>query len=583
MNHDQTSAAKMPDSVPGHESGVSARNALRPVRPSRQAFQAARRRNIFMPACLVLFAVLAAIRVWNIWNNTPEYDEIWTVQHYRNIPLPTIFSDVSVPNNHVLNTLGIRFFLSLIPYHNLAMRLTALLGFCGLFVILLRAVLLLLKNNVVRGGVLAVVLLNGMLLHYAETARGYSLQSFFVFGLFFSLLCFRLRPPENRMFNAVMWLLCAVGACLSVSSGVIYVVILTGLWGLLYMPFRAGAKTIWRESRFLVFAGAFWTVFVLAWYGGNYSRFAAGREMFGETFHTPARFCLYCFEAARDTGMIWALPCLAVFCILLRGKSAWRLCVLTGGAAVLMFGSALVTKGGPARIYLPLLAPAVFGIAAALDELLEDNKKLGRAAPWFLLFLVGVCLFFSDRDRKKAADPDMAVLFGAVANLDPGIFVSYKSSDLYVVRMLFRDAVEADNLERQSDPGMLLLLHENAISAVHAGDLPVEELVPPGAVPVAVDRVVPGEDVLFWLYRLRPVRSGESLDGKAVLCFASAPVPDGTVNWLTARFGVVNSMLFERDASRICFAAAGAGLDADALLKLEQDNQETLFFRVVSD
>ena len=535
-----------------------------------------------MLACIVLFAVLAAVRVMNILWNTPEYDEIWTVQHYRNIPLPTVFSDVSTPNNHVLNTLGIRLFLSVVPNHNFAMRLTALLGFCGLFVILLRAALML-KHNVARGAVLTLALLNGMMLHYAETARGYSLQSFFVFGLFFSLLCLQGKPRENRAFNAVMWLLCAVGACFSVSSGVLYVVILTGLWGILYIPFRAGAKSIWREYRSLILAGSFFSIVVLAWYGGNYSQFADGRTMFGESFHTPAQYWSYCLESATDTGLIWALPCLAVCGVLMRGKQQWRICALAGGAAILMFGSALFTKGGPARIYLPLLAPAVFAIGATLDELLTDNQKLQRIAPWLLLVLVGVCLVFSDKNRKRAADPDMAVVFNEIANLDSHVFVSYKSTDLYVVRMLFRDAVKADDYERQEAPGMLLLLHENAISAVHVGDPPVEELVPPGAVPTVVDHVVPQEDVLFWLYRLRPLQPGETLDGKAVLCFASAPIPDDTKHWLTDRFGVVNSMLFEPDTPRVCFAAAGTGLNADALLKLEQDDPGVLFFRTVSD
>ena len=580
MNDSQPHAARPPESVSA-DASVFVRRQRR-VHPAKQAVQDRRRRKIFILACVVLFAVLTVIRVMNILRNTPEYDEIWTVQNYMDIPVRAVFSDVSTPNNHVLNTLGIRFFLSVIPHHNLAVRLTALLGFCALFAILLRASLLFFRSNFVRGAVLAASLLNGMLLHYAETARGYSLQAFFVFGLFFSLLCFQLRPRENRVFNACMWFLCAFGACLSVSSGVLYVAILTGLWVLLYVPFRGGIKTIWREYRSLIFAGALWSVFVLAWYGGNYTRFAAGRA-FGETFHTPVRYLSYCFSASRDTGLIWALPCLAVCGVLLRGKPQWRLCALTGGATILMFLSALVTKGGPARIYLPLLVPVVFCIGAAADELLTEKKKFSRIGLLLLLVLAAVSMAFSDTDRKKAADPDLAAVFREVVKLNSHVFISYKSSDLYVLRMLFADVVETDNCERQIDPGMLLLLHDNVISAVHVEDPPVEELVPPGAVPSAGDLVVPKEDVRFWLYRLRPLQPGESLDGKAVLCFASVRAPDEAKLWLLENFGVMNSMLFDPEASRICFAAPGNRLDVGVLLKLEQDNPETIFFRVVSD
>ena len=573
MNDRHQPDAISPDPVSGKEATAPGNSA-----------QAARRRKLFLLVCLIVFAVLIVIRVMNILGNAPAYDEIWTVQHYTDIPVGAVFTDVSTPNNHVLNTLGIRFFLSAIPYRNpkLAMRMTALLGFCGLFLVLLRASLLLLKNDAARGGVLAVVLLNGMLLHYAETARGYSLQSFFVFGLFFALLCFQFRPPENRLFNAAMWLLCAVGACLSVSSGVLYVAVLTGLWGLLYVPFRAGPRKIWRDCRCLVIAGALWSVFVLAWYGGNYSSFAEGR-VFGESFHSPARFLSYCWTAAFDTGLVWVLPWLAAGGILLRGRPQWRICALAGGAAVLIFLSALVTKGGPSRIYLALIAPAVFAVGAAADELLTENGTLRRIGLWILLALAAVCIFFSNSMRMRSADPDMAVIFQEIVKLDPHVFVSYKSTDLYVVRMLFKDDVNTDNFNRQTAPQMLLLLHDNAISAVHAGDTPIEELVPPGAAPVSVDHVVPEENVLFYLYRLRPLESGETLDGKAVLCFTNDSIREDTKQWLFDHFGVVNSMLFDWDAARTCFAAPGNGLNADALRKLEQSNPGTLFFRVVTD
>ncbi len=542
-----------------------------------------RRRRLFVLVCCILFALLAAVRLLNIWSNTPEYDEIWTVQHYKDLPVSDVFSDVSTPNNHVLNTLGIKFFLFLLPHHNLSVRLTAFLGFCGLFLILLRALLLLLKHDTARSAVLTVVLLNGMLLHYAETARGYSLQAFFVFGILFSLLCFALRPPENRTFNAVMWLLCATGACLSVSSGVLYVVVLTGLWAALFVPFRGGIKRIWDDNRPLILAGLAWGLFALAWYGGNYSRFAEGRAMFGDSFHSPAQYLSYCIRSAHETRLIWTLPCLAVCGVLLRKTQHWRICALTGGAMVLMFASALVTKGGPPRIYLPLFAPAVFGIGAAADELLAENRKLRKAALWILLILAAVCIFCSDRDRRKAASPDLAAVFREVVKMDTRIFVSYKSTDLYVLRMLFANAVIPDNFERQRDPEMLLLLHDEFISAVHVGDPPIEEFVDPGAVPVSEDFVVPGEDVRFRLYRLRPIRPGEALDGKALLCFTDDTIPDDIRHWLIDNLGVVNSMIFSPETPRICYGASGTGLDADKLLQMEAAGGKGIFFRVVSD
>ena len=552
-------------------------------RPARRSPHDMRRRNLFVLVCCLLFALLAAVRVLNIWSNTPEYDEIWTVQHYRNLPVTDILSDVSTPNNHVLNTLGIKFFLSVFPHHNFTVRLTALLGFCGLFVILLRAALLLIKNSTAQAAVLTAVFLNGMLLHYAETARGYSIQSFFVFGLLFSLLCFQFRPPDSRVFDAVMWLLCAAGACLSVSSGLLYVAILTGLWCVLYVPFRGGIKKVWYDYRPLIFAGVIWCAFALAWYGGNYSRFSAGRAMFGDSFHSPAQYLTYCFETARDTGLLWTLPCLALCGVLLRNKPQWRICALTGGAVVLMYLSALITKGGPARIYLPLFAPAVFGIGMAADALMTDHPKLKRYSLWCLLVLAAVCISCSDRDRRRAASPDLTAVFREVVKMDSRVFVSYKSTDLYVLRMLFPETVIPDNYERQADPGMLLLLHDNRISAVHVGDPPLEEFVSPGVKPADTGLVVPDENVPFWLYRLRPLRPGEDLNGKAILCFSDDTIPDDMKHWLIDNLGVVNSMLFSPETPRICYGASGTGMNADALLQMESASSGGLFFRVVSD
>ena len=123
MNPDRTQTGSSPDPVSTPDA-VQNRRPPRTGRPADRSRQDVRRRNLFILASCILFALLASIRVLNIWSNTPEYDEIWTVQHYRNLPVPAVFSDVATPNNHVLNTLGIKFFLTLMPHHNFAVRLT---------------------------------------------------------------------------------------------------------------------------------------------------------------------------------------------------------------------------------------------------------------------------------------------------------------------------------------------------------------------------------------------------------------------------------------------------------------------------
>ena len=75
------------------------------------------------------FIALTGLRLMNIQPPSPEYDEIWTVQHYVPATAGHIFTDVATPNNHVLNSLGIKFFSSFIPNTVLSMRLPGLCFF----------------------------------------------------------------------------------------------------------------------------------------------------------------------------------------------------------------------------------------------------------------------------------------------------------------------------------------------------------------------------------------------------------------------------------------------------------------------
>ena len=95
------------------------------------------RRNRVIMLIMFSFVALIGLRLMNIQTQSPEYDEIWTVQHYVSAPVGRIFTDVATPNNHVLNSLGIKFFSSFIPNTVLSMRLPALLAFAGLFILLL--------------------------------------------------------------------------------------------------------------------------------------------------------------------------------------------------------------------------------------------------------------------------------------------------------------------------------------------------------------------------------------------------------------------------------------------------------------
>ena len=545
--------------------------------------KAAIRRNRAIMLLMFCFVALIGLRLMNIQSQSPEYDEIWTVQHYVSIPVGRILSDVATPNNHVLNSLGIKFFSGWIPNLVVAMRLPALLAFAGLFLLLLRAVLKLYRDKAARGAVMAAILLDGMILHYAETARGYSLQTFFVFGLLFSLLCFDSENGRNRIFNSVMWLLCAVGSCLSVSSGVIFVAVLTGLWLLLFLPFRDGIARIWKEYRALIVSGVLFSLFVLIWYGGNYSQFAQGRSNFGESFTSIGQYLNYSFNILRTTGLLWPLLILFAGIAVFRREAQVRVCLLSAGAVLMVLISALFTKGGPPRVYLPLIPVAMFGAGFVLDFILQRYEKIRKAGLAVFLAVLALCACFSETRRIAAADPDIGAVYNEVKKVPPQVFVVHRPTDLYVVLNLFGNEAKADNMARMANPVQLLLLHDNQIGTMRFSDSGTGG-VSPGC-PALESKFADGaEKMPYWLYNLRQIQPGEDLKGKAVLCFIHGMMPEldkrNKSNWLKDNFAVVNGFLTNGSTS-FCFAADGAELNADQMLQLEQNRGGRLFFRGV--
>ena len=541
------------------------------------------RRNRAIMLLLFCFVAMIGLRLMNIQSQSPEYDEIWTVLHYVDIPVGRILSDVATPNNHVLNSLGIKFFSGWIPNQVVAMRLPALLAFAGLFLLLLRAVLKLYRDKSVRGAVMAAVLLDGMILHYAETARGYSLQVFFVFGLLFSLLCFNSENGRNRIFNAVMWLLCAIGSCLSVSSGIIFAAVLTGLWLLLFLPFRDGIAKIWKEYRALIVSGVLFSLFVLIWYGGNYSQFAQGRSNFGESFTSIGQYLNYSFNILWTTGLLWPLLILFAGIAVFRREAQVRVCLLSAGAVLMVLISALFTKGGPPRVYLPLIPVAMFGAGFVLDFILQRYEKIKKAGLAVFLGVLALSACFSETRRIAAADPDIGAIYNEVKKVPPQVFVVHRPTDLYVVLNLFGNEAKADNMARMANPVKLLLLHDNQIGTMRFSDSGTGG-VSPGCSALESKFADSAEKMPYWLYNLRQLQPGEDLKGKAVLCFVHGMMPEldkrSKSNWLKDNFAVVNGFLTVGSTS-FCFAADGTKLNADQLLQLEQNRGGRLFFRVV--
>lgn len=329
-----------------------------------------------------------------------EYDEIWTFQCYAPLPWHEIFTDLATPNNHCLNSLLIKGLCSVSPGCTAGLiRLPALAAGVLLLLLALCAVW---KTTRQPGALLmAAVWLSFQadLIHYSRTARGYSLQCLFVLAFF--LLLVRPARSSGRWKTALLLFVCAAGACLSVTSGLIFVGACGASWLLCFGFAR------WKKKRGPVFpavsekggwksvvpAGAAFLLFAGLWYGCQYTKLKQGQQ-FGVELSSPSGFLRFCGDTLRGLH----LPLLLILTaagLFVRKRNPFRfLFAFTLIFCGLTLLSALVTKAGPLRVYLPLCAPLTLSGAAALTMLCRAVRRPRWSFPAGLLVsLVPLAVF----------------------------------------------------------------------------------------------------------------------------------------------------------------------------------------------
>lgn len=544
----------------------------------------------------ILFFILFAIYLWSgLELRTPEYDEIWTLQFYASQPVSSILTDVATPNNHPLNSLMIRYATMFGGYSMGAVRFPAWLSYCGLFVIALIAAIKCFKNSVTRAAFLAWVMLNGVLVHYAETARGYAVQTFFVTALFLSLILYNKykEQPARRKGYAILFLLTAAGCCLSISSGILYVTFLTGFWWIFTTPFKSGIANIWKEQKPWIISGIIFAIFVLLWYGLHYTEFAKGQAQFGDPMNSPERFFIFISNTLTSLNLWIPLiftVCGVILLLLKVRKEDLKFCLVPLLALAGMFLSAIITKAGPPRVYLPWVPILCFSAAYTLDQLLEYSR-IRKFSPVILLAAIAAAAFSMNSVRQKAADPDLGIAYSNLKeNVSPDIYIAYRPTDAFVLSAVFGKDVIEDNLRRMQDPKMIMLFHDNLIGAMRFTDGSTCSFAPTLSTPVQQGSM--NDDLGYWIYKLRPPRPGEEWEkSPLVLCRMFGTHHEELrqkQNWLKNNFAVVNAFL-TRNLSRLYpaipsmqfFVSSSPGLSADEMLKLEEDRAGRIRFFIL--
>ncbi|MBO4491286.1 MAG: hypothetical protein J5944_08005 [Lentisphaeria bacterium] len=432
-----------------------------------------------------------------------EYDEIWTFRFYVPLSWHEIFTDLATPNNHCLNSLLIKWLYALFPASAALLRLPALVA--GILTVVL--VLLAVWKTARRSGAVIMaafwIAFQADLIHYSRTARGYSLQCLFVLA-FFLLLIRPVRISGSWWKTALLLLVCASGACLSVTSGLIFVGAAGAAWLLCFAFSRrkkngpafpvVSEKGSWKA---VAAAGGVFLILAGLWYGSQYAKLKQGQQ-FGTELTGISDFLRFCGSTLRNLHVL-PLLCLTAAGLFVRKRNPFRFLfsfsLIFCGLVLL---SALATKAGPLRVYLPLYAPLTVSGTLALTVLCRAIRRTRWILPAGLLVSLFPLAVFPE-DMEKTEPPGSEHIAAKVMAETPGdVVILYRRGDELPV---FFNCPEAapDMRDRLRNPaglsGLLVMGRNDVLEVFDAygrnADVPLkgfawEELPPKSGIPLSL-------------------------------------------------------------------------------------------------
>ncbi len=431
-----------------------------------------------------------------------EYDEIWTLEFYASKSLGTIFTDLSLPNNHPLNSLLVK--LTAIGENSVSIRLGAWLA--GVLSIPAAGYLAWLVSCRRRAALwtMAVIALSAPLAVYSQLARGYSLQLLLllVFGIG-ALWLWRGKHRTGAYFAIATG---AIGSMLTLSTSI-----------LTLLPAGAVlAAALIRQKRYRdLAAGITPGLFALLWYSLNFEQFRAG-QAWGMPFSSTAAYLNWLTVVLNQLGVY---P-LAFLFALAAGYWCCRwyaLALFVTGVFPLL--AAPLTYGGPPRAYLATIATwaVLAGTAPTLPELSKRR---------FFAVLFAAMLLWSYWDNlPNWRTTDYYALFEAARSEPPQRLVVHVATDANPFGWNNRPDAGKDFVDRLLYRGpereLLMLKSAGGLNGTDRNGAEVALKLPFAGKPQKLDGL-PGE-----LFRLEEIRTAPAA-GEAVIALIR-PVPEAAM------------------------------------------------------
>lgn len=331
-----------------------------------------RSRTELIPGAILLLA--AMLRINGLFSEL-QYDEIWSLQYFIPLDVFKILTDLALPNNHPVNTLILKF-LHGISYEPAFLRMGVFLS--GLVTVWLAGKIAETASGEKNAGFAAMLLcaVSPALILFSVTARGYSYQVTGLLLVIYALL--RCARNETSRYTIATIVGGGILSCLSVPSGIMFL----GTIGAGYLLFAPAKRRFCRE---ILISGGILFILALGYYLPLYSKLRAGQS-WGISIESAAQW----FSFAAKTLLAQLPPVTALLAI--SGIFFYPLLRKLFLVTLLPLVLAIITKGGPERVYL-ILTPvyiivAGMGFAALL-------KRFNAKAKWFWrIFAAGCALNF---------------------------------------------------------------------------------------------------------------------------------------------------------------------------------------------
>ena len=444
----------------------------------RDQIKGAFHRLVVNPLAWTCF-VLSLFAIWFCWRGAAtrgfEYDELWTLTHYaRKASIGEIFTDLGTPNNHPLHTLLVRFAVGSADDSELRTRLPSLLAGVALLVVLPAFFHGCTRDGEVSLLAFAWCISSAPLLHFAQAARGYELQTLLI--VTFALLCYRAnRSGRTGICLLVAAVIVGLAAILTLSTSVLYLVPIAGCdLANRVLRLRTTDATdlpgLRRKAATALGMHGVWMAIAAVWLWFNADQLAKSRDTFGAAMASGGNW--FSFSADAGSRLFGGAMLVLIGCGLLLSK---RRGLALGLFVLLLFPFALtpITRGGPPRVYLPLVPIGLLTAAIGFGRLIDLVSVFGKSH-WRTGLVLGaalVPLLGLPTALAGWTPTDWRVMVPALRQQLPAdAFVNYPNTAGYVIRYYFSPQILRDVSQRVPTGAEFTLVQIDDSAKISDGD-----------------------------------------------------------------------------------------------------------------